>query len=108
MTTAARAKADMLMDAITGPEWRKMPSFASKRDAIAAALSAAREQGDYMEGWEEGASSMSRRALNAEHCVSIATEALEIIAGKRQCIDNLMGNREVAEYALRLMHEAST
>jgi len=65
-------------------------------------------RGDYMDGFEEGASSMSRRALNAERRVSIATEALEIIAGKRQCIDNLMGNREVAEYALRLMHEAST
>jgi hypothetical protein len=26
--------------------------------------------------------------------------ALEIIAGKRQCLDNLMGNKELAELAL--------
>jgi len=28
-------------------------------------------------------------------------EALEIIAGKRQCIDNLMGNADIAEWALK-------
>ena len=32
-------------------------------------------------------------------------EALEIIAGKRQCIDNLMGNVDVAEAALALLRE---
>jgi hypothetical protein len=30
----------------------------------------------------------------------VLKEALEIIAGKRQCLDNLMGNRDVAESAL--------
>jgi hypothetical protein len=27
-------------------------------------------------------------------------EALEILAGKRQCLDNLMGNRDIAEAGL--------
>jgi hypothetical protein len=35
--------------------------------------------------------------------IQIAREALEIVAGKRQCIDNLMGNQEVAQAALALL-----
>ena len=31
---------------------------------------------------------------------ALLVEALEIIAGKRQCADNLMGNREIARAAL--------
>lgn len=30
------------------------------------------------------------------------TEALAIISGRRQCIDNLMGDKDVAEHALTL------
>jgi len=60
-------------------------------------------RGDYMEGFEEGAAGASRRALLAERRLSIAVEALEIIAKKRQCLDNLMGNQDVAEDALRLI-----
>lgn len=40
-------------------------------------------------------------AAKLERKVMIAKEALEIIAGKRQCLDNLMGNVDVAEAALR-------
>jgi hypothetical protein len=32
--------------------------------------------------------------------IELMTEALEIIAGRRQCIDNLMGNVDVACAAL--------
>lgn len=32
--------------------------------------------------------------------------ALEIIAGKSQCLDNLMGNRDVAERALAYLDNA--
>lgn len=38
------AVADGLMDLIVGPEWRKMPSFAGRRDAILAALKAEGER----------------------------------------------------------------
>ena len=34
--------------------------------------------------------------------IKVMREALEIIAGLRQCLDNLMGNRDVALEALRL------
>lgn len=34
------------------------------------------------------------------HVLAVPREALEIIACKRQCLDNLMGNRDVAEAAL--------
>ena len=33
--------------------------------------------------------------------VRVLFEACEIIAGKRQCLDNLMGNVDVAEWALK-------
>lgn len=35
---------------------------------------------------------------------AVATEGFEIVAGKRQCVDNLMGHADVAEYALRLIN----
>ena len=35
--------------------------------------------------------------------LTIAIDALEIIAGKRQCLDNLMGNQDVALEALSSM-----
>lgn len=38
--------------------------------------------------------------LEWEKQSAIMTEALEIIAGRRQCLDNLMGNRDVAIFAL--------
>lgn len=43
------------------------------------------------------------RAERAEAKVAIAKQALKIIAGKSQCIDNLMGNGDVAEAALAAM-----
>lgn len=52
---------------------------------------------------EEERAHFTKRALRAERRLSIANEALEIVAGKRQCLDNLMGNRDVAEEALRLI-----
>jgi len=38
--------------------------------------------------------------------LQVANEAFEIIAGKRQCLDNLMGNRDVAETALVVIDAA--
>lgn len=35
----------------------------------------------------------------------IALQALRIIAGKQQCIDNLMSHAEIAQEALRLIEE---
>ena len=35
-----------------------------------------------------------------DEALRLAREALEIIAGRRQCIDNLMGNTDVALAAL--------
>lgn len=35
----------------------------------------------------------------------IALQALRIIAGKQQCIDNLMSHAEIAAEALRLIEE---
>lgn len=46
---------------------------------------------------------LEARAKNAEAKVAIAKQALEIIAGKSQCIDNLMGNGDVAEATLAAM-----
>ena len=46
---------------------------------------------------------LEARAKRAEAKVSIAKQALEIIAGKSQCIDNLMGNGDVAESTLTAM-----
>lgn len=45
----------------------------------------------------------AKRTLLAERRLSVATEALEIVAGKRQCIENLMSNQDVANEALRLI-----
>ncbi len=36
---------------------------------------------------------------------AVLVEALEIIAGERQCLDNLMGNRDVAHAALALVRK---
>lgn len=52
---------------------------------------------------DEERAHFARRCLRAERRLSIATQALEIIAGKRQCLDNLMGNRDVADEAMRLI-----
>lgn len=49
---------------------------------------------------------LEARAEKAEAKVAIAKQALEIIAGKSQCIDNLMGNGDVAESALAAMEAA--
>lgn len=48
---------------------------------------------------------LEERAEKAEAKVAIAKQALEIIAGKSQCIDNLMGNGDVAEAALKAMED---
>lgn len=42
-------------------------------------------------------------AANQAH--EIAMQALRIIAGREQCIDNLMSNVEIAQDALRLIEE---
>ena len=39
-------------------------------------------------------------AVALQKRVAVMQEALEIIAGKRQCIDNLMSNQEVALAAI--------
>lgn len=46
------------------------------------------------------ASVAEARAAALEAQNGTLREALEIIAGRRQCLDNLMGNRDVAEAAL--------
>ena len=40
------------------------------------------------------------RAAFYESRLRLAAEALEIISGRRQCLDNLMGNQDVADAAL--------
>lgn len=39
--------------------------------------------------------------------IKIMREALQIIAGERQCLDNLMSNADVAREALRLTKRKS-
>lgn len=39
--------------------------------------------------------------------IKIMREALQIIAGERQCLDNLMSNADVAREALRLTKQKS-
>lgn len=46
------------------------------------------------------------RVERADAKLALARQALEIIAGKSQCIDNLMGNGDVAEAALAAMEAA--
>lgn len=41
--------------------------------------------------------------MNSAAALKIAVEALQIIAGERQCVDNLMGDKDVAREALRRM-----
>lgn len=41
-----------------------------------------------------------RDLTKRDEALRLAREALEIIAGKRQCLDNLMGNADVAHAAL--------
>lgn len=57
------------------------------------------------EEWEhiecDACAPLRTRAEAAEAREAQMREALEIIAGKRQCIDNLMGNVDVAEWALK-------
>lgn len=72
--------------------------------SVTAAVYADRARGWAIALEEEEA---AKRALLAERRLSIATEALEIIAGKRQCLDNLMGSRDVAEDALRRIAASS-
>ena len=64
------------------------------QQARIAELEAACEKAEYERDWH----SDELRTLEAEN--ARLREALEIIAGKRQCIDNLMGNIEIAEAAL--------
>jgi hypothetical protein len=45
------------------------------------------------------------RALRAENELATAQEALEIIAGRRPCADNLMSHRDVAICALNIICE---
>ena len=56
----------------------------------------ASEMAGVVDGWKA-------RAEAAEAKVALAKQALKIIAGKSQCIDNLMGNGDVAEAALAAM-----
>jgi len=53
------------------------------------------------------AEAAERALAEATKRIEVAIEALEIIAQKRQCLDNLMGNRDVAEAALALLSPAS-
>lgn len=39
--------------------------------------------------------------------LEVALEALQIIAGERQCADNLMGDKDVAREALELIRRSS-
>jgi hypothetical protein len=48
------------------------------------------------------------RALRAENELATAQEALEIIAGRRPCADNLMSHRDVAICALNIICERHT
>jgi len=51
-------------------------------------------------------SHFTKRAMRLESHLMVAVEALGIIAGKRQCLDNLMSNRDVAEAALKAIGDA--
>lgn len=52
---------------------------------------------------DEERAHFTRRSMRLESHLAVATHALEIIAGKSQCLDNLMGNRDVAEQALSII-----
>lgn len=53
--------------------------------------------------WRDRAETAEAELAALRTAVEVAREALEIIAGKRQCRDNLMGNRDVAEQALTFL-----
>lgn len=79
--------------------WRVIPLYASppeqgKYDAVVAGFDRlAATQNEIVH-------QITSRAEAAEAKVERLTEALEIIAGRRPCIDNLMGNIDVARAAL--------
>ena len=51
-------------------------------------------------------SDMAEVARSLEQRLGAVTEALEIIAGERQCIDNLMGNADIARETIAAIKEA--
>ena len=56
---------------------------------------------DKLDAAEESLREHMSLLKNAQARVEELEEALKIISGKRQCVDNLMSNKEIAEEALR-------
>lgn len=56
--------------------------------------------GNSVSFWRDKAKAYGGAASALRARVAVMQEALEIIAGKRQCLDNLMGNKDVALAAL--------
>lgn len=84
-----------------------MGSDPQKGDRAATALEAAAIQfANVARVVDEERSHFTKRAMRLESHLVVAVEALGIIAGKRQCLDNLMGNRDVAEAALKAIGDA--
>jgi len=48
------------------------------------------------QAWQKASQKLHRRAQAAEASLAEAERVMEIIAGRRQCIDNLMSNADVA------------
>lgn len=57
--------------------------------------------GNSVSFWRDKAKAYGGAASALRARVAVMQEALEIIAGKRQCLDNLMGNKDVALAALK-------
>lgn len=55
---------------------------------------------------DEERAHFTKRSMRLESHLVVAVHALEIIAGKSQCRDNLMGNQDVAEAALKAIGDA--
>jgi hypothetical protein len=56
------------------------------------------ERGDYVRHQDA-----TRTIAERDRRIAVAVDALEIIAGRRRCLDNLLGNRDVALQALTLL-----
>lgn len=84
-----------------------MSSDPHKGDRAATALEAAAIQfAEVARIVDEERSHFTKRAVLLESHLVVAVEALGIIAGKRQCRDNLMSNQDVAEAALKAIGDA--
>jgi len=86
---------------------RSLPLPPDTRDGEISSLTASfRDRGQQLAEAEVERGELRSDLSALRSAVATATEALEIIAQKRQCRDNLMGNKDVALAALAILNAA--